>query len=214
MTEPASAPTSDEIDAIRAAAESLKAAIDRHLSAVQARTGEDDPLVQAAYDALRGAAEAYDDLLFETFDEVTPFELADQSDAGEGAAPDLDSDPETLTVLLRRDYDVVDPEALVQSGRAARAELDGEADRMADDPDDTDDEGEEHLGAAVYHLVHAYGVDGLHARAEEIGLEPVGGTLWLVDDVPGELEGDAFAGADPELVRLRLDEIYAVDPPL
>jgi hypothetical protein len=212
MTEPASAPTSDELDAIRAAAEALKAAIDRHLSAVQVRTGEDDPMVQAAYDALRGAAEAYDDLLFETFDEVTPFELADQSDPGEGAGPDLDSDPETLTVLLRRDYDVVDPEMLVQSGRAARAELDGEADRATEDTED--DEGEEHLGAAVYHLVHAYGVDGLHARAEEIGLEPVGGTLWLVDEVPGELEGDAFAGADPELVRLRLDEIYAVEPPL
>ena len=207
MTEPESPSSAEELDGIRAAAEDVKAAIDRHLAAVRVRRGEDDPVVQEAYDALRAAAEAYDDLLFETFDEVTPFEFGPQP--GTGAAVDLDEEPETLTVLLRRDYDVVDADALLESGRVARAELDGAADAEAGD-----DEADEQVGAAIYHLVHAYGVDGLHARAEELGLEPVGGTMWLVDDVPGDLEGDAFAGADPELVRLRLDELYAVDPPL
>lgn len=209
MTEPtAAAATPDDV---RAAAEALKAAIDRHLAAVEARTGEDDPVVQEAYDAVRTAAEAYDDALFDVYDEVTPFDLVEQPGEGEAvaeAADDLDADPETLTVLLRRDYDVVDLDTLVAAGHSARVESDGAAaeDEAAGE--------EEHVGAAVYHLVHAYGVDGLHARAEDIGLEPTGGTMWLLDEVPGDIDDDAFEGVDEERVRLRLDEVYAVDPPL
>ena len=45
----------------RTAAAALKSAIDRHLTACEARTGENDPAVQAAYEDLRAAAEAYDD---------------------------------------------------------------------------------------------------------------------------------------------------------
>ena len=57
---------------VRAAAERLKSAIDRHLEACIDKGGEEDPAVQAAYDALREAAESYDDVLFDSFEEVTP----------------------------------------------------------------------------------------------------------------------------------------------
>jgi hypothetical protein len=58
---------------VRAAVEALKAALDAHLAAVEARSGENDPRVQAAYDALAAAGEAYDDTLFSAYEEVTPF---------------------------------------------------------------------------------------------------------------------------------------------
>jgi hypothetical protein len=58
---------------VRAAVEVLKAALDAHLAAVEARSGENDPQVQAAYDALASAGEAYDDALFSVYEEVTPF---------------------------------------------------------------------------------------------------------------------------------------------
>jgi hypothetical protein len=58
---------------VRAAIEGLKAALDAHLTAVEARAGENDPHVQAAYDALASAGEAYDDALFSAYEEVTPF---------------------------------------------------------------------------------------------------------------------------------------------
>src|SRR5581483_9446355 len=58
---------------VHAALEALKAAIDAHLAAVEERSGENDPRVQAAYDALATAGEAYDDALFSAYEEVTPF---------------------------------------------------------------------------------------------------------------------------------------------
>ena len=62
---------------VRAAAERLKSAIDRHLEACVDKGGEEDPTVQAAYDALREAAKSYDDALFDAYDEVTPLEFSD-----------------------------------------------------------------------------------------------------------------------------------------
>jgi hypothetical protein len=216
MSEPAP-PSPDVI----AAAETLKRAVDAHLYAVAARRGEDDPQVQDAYDALRSAAEAYDELLFEVYDEVTPFDFSAGAESdGDGDVEELPLVPDTLSVLLRRDYDVVDPELLVQAGRAARAEVDGAArlptvdDDLPDGAVDVADSDDAHVGSAIYHLVHAYGVDGLHVRAEEIGLEPTGGTLWLLDELAGEIDDEPFAGIDEEKLRLRLDELYAVDPPL
>jgi hypothetical protein len=58
---------------VRTAAEALKRAVDSHLAAVEARSGESDPVVQDAYTALPDRAQRYDDLLFEVHDEVTPF---------------------------------------------------------------------------------------------------------------------------------------------
>lgn len=78
---------------VRAAAEAVKAALDRHLEAVERRAGasrapapaasgagegageraaELDAAVYAAFDELAAAGETYDELLYELYDEVTP----------------------------------------------------------------------------------------------------------------------------------------------
>lgn len=74
----AAQPTAAEV---RAAAEAVKAAIDRHLDAVERRTGDDDPAVYDAFNALAAAAEVYDELLYERYDEVTPFEIPGADDS-------------------------------------------------------------------------------------------------------------------------------------
>jgi hypothetical protein len=85
---------------VHAAATGFKAAIDAHLAAVEARAGENDPHVQAAYDALASAGEAYDDALFSAYEEVTPFGPVDADDED-------DEDDET-------EDDVVDSDDLVE----------------------------------------------------------------------------------------------------
>lgn len=67
-------------DQVRAAVAGLKSALDAHLAAVEARAGENDPNVQAAYDALASAGEAYDDALFSAYEEVTPFGPVESDD--------------------------------------------------------------------------------------------------------------------------------------
>lgn len=57
---------------VRAAAEAVKAALDRHLAAVESRIGDEDPAVYAAFNELAAAAEEYDELLYDRYDEVTP----------------------------------------------------------------------------------------------------------------------------------------------
>src|SRR5665213_2185027 len=80
---------------VRAAIEGLKAALDAHLAAVEARAGENDPHVQAAYDALASAGEAYDDALFGAYEEVTPFgpvEADDEDDEEDDEEADAEED--------------------------------------------------------------------------------------------------------------------------
>jgi hypothetical protein len=73
---------------VHAAVEALKAALDAHLAAVESRAGENDPQVQAAYDALASAGEAYDDALFSAYEEVTPFGPVETLDEGEDSDDD------------------------------------------------------------------------------------------------------------------------------
>lgn len=65
----AAQPTAAEV---RAAADAVKAALDHHLEAVERRSGDDDPAVYDAFNALAAAAEVYDELLYDRYDEVTP----------------------------------------------------------------------------------------------------------------------------------------------
>jgi hypothetical protein len=76
---------------VRAAVAGLKSALDAHLAAVEARAGENDPHVQAAYDALASAGEAYDDALFSAYEEVTPFGPVESDDEDDDEA-DADED--------------------------------------------------------------------------------------------------------------------------
>ncbi|MDX3096889.1 hypothetical protein PV703_07030 [Streptomyces sp. ME01-24h] len=175
---------------VRAAAEAVKAALDRHLHAVENRTGEDDPAVYRAFEALASAAEAYDEVLYDTYDEVTPFEvplgdtLPDYSGPGE---------PGAISVLIRRDYTVADPGRLLrQAGRVP--------DAVAADDGDT--------GAAVGALFGEYEPDEIAERHKEFGLEEGDSTLWVTAAAPaepGEWLSAPFDHADPRQLLCRFD---------
>jgi hypothetical protein len=191
----AAQPTAAEV---RAAAEAVKVALDRHLAAVENRTGEDDQAVSEAFNALAAAAEVYDERLYNRYDEVTPFEIPDPDDSlPPYAGPE---EPNALTVLIRRDYAVVEPQRLlVQAQRVADADEDAGS------------------GAVVGNSVHAalgmlfgeYEPDEIASRHKEFGLEEGDSTLWVsaAEELPepGEWLSAPFEQADPQQVVCRFD---------
>lgn len=81
----------------RAALDRLIVALEAHLGAASTRRGEEDPAVVAAYQRLAEAFEVYDEALYQTFDEATPFVLYDdEADALEDDDEDDDEDLEDL----------------------------------------------------------------------------------------------------------------------
>jgi hypothetical protein len=80
----------------RAALDRLIAALEAHLSAATARQGEADPAVVSAYQVLADAFEAYDESLYDTFDEVTPFVLYDDAEDAVDDEDDEEEDDEDL----------------------------------------------------------------------------------------------------------------------
>ncbi|MGP3632850.1 hypothetical protein ACTU45_05665 [Streptomyces sp. 24-1644] len=194
----AAQPTAAEV---RAAAEAVKAALDRHLDAVERRTGDDDPAVYEAFNALAAAAEVYDELLYDRHDEVTPFEIPGADDSlPPYAGPD---EPHALSVLIRRDYAVVDPPRLL-----------AQAQRLADlDPDERGTEVSAVVGSSVHAALGVifgeYEADEIASRHKEFGLEEGDSTLWVAaaDELPdpGEWLGAPFDQADPQLVVCRFD---------
>ena len=148
---------------VRAAAEAVKAALDRHLDAIENRTGEDDPAVYAAFDALASAAETYDELLYDAYDEVTPFEVP----SGDVAARSTRGreDPEAISVLIRRDYTIVEP-----SGCFAQAE------RW---PRDGDAASERRRSTGCRCRVRRVRTGRDRPRHKEFGLEEGDSTVWV-----------------------------------
>jgi hypothetical protein len=163
--------------------------------------------VQAAYTALRHAAQRYDDLLFEALDEVTPWEFP------EGPHVDIeyenaDAEPGAVGVFVRRDYDIAGHDELLQAGREAYAEL------YPAHPSEAAEADVSHAGRALYQLLHAYGVDGLDLRAEASGLLPRGGTVWVQELTEGDTEtlvDEPFAVVDDDMLIYRLDEVIEPD---
>ncbi|WP_327693813.1 hypothetical protein [Streptomyces sp. NBC_00459] len=190
----AAQPTAAEV---RAAAEAVKTALDRHLAAVERRSGEDDPDVYEAFNQLAAAAEVYDELLYDRYDEVTPFEIPGTDDAlPPYAGPE---EPNALSVLIRRDYAVVEPQRLLAQAQRVEA---------------VDDDG---VGAEVSGTVHgALGIlfgefepDEIASRHKEFGLEEADSTLWVTasDEPadPGEWLEAPFDQVDAERVVCRFD---------
>ncbi|WP_329408235.1 hypothetical protein OG802_06985 [Streptomyces sp. NBC_00704] len=190
----AAQPTAAEV---RAAAEAVKTALDRHLAAVERRTGEDDPAVNEAFNELAAAAEVYDELLYDRYDEVTPFEIPGAEDSlPPYAGPE---EPNGLSVLIRRDYAVAEPQRLLAQAQRVEA---------AD---------EEAAGAGAASTVHgALGIlfgefeaDEIASRHKEFGLEEGDSTLWVLaadePPEPGEWLEAPFDDADPERVVCRFD---------
>ncbi|MGW1465054.1 hypothetical protein ACWCPT_11990 [Streptomyces sp. NPDC002308] len=203
----AAQPTAAEV---RAAAEAVKAAIDRHLDAVERRSGDEDPAVYEAFNALAAAAEVYDELLYERHDEVTPFEIPGADDSlPPYAGP---AEPSALSVLIRRDYAVADPQRLL-----------AQAQRLADaDPDDLDAGHAAVVGTSVHAalgvLFGEYEPDEIASRHKEFGLAEGDSTLWIAaaEDTaePGEWLGAPFDDVDPELVVCRFDVSSVFDDDL
>ncbi|MFH9351107.1 hypothetical protein [Kitasatospora sp. NPDC017646] len=186
---------------VRAAAEAVKAAIDRHLEAVSSPNAADDPAVSAAYEQLATAAIAYDQLLYEVYDEVTPFEIPGDEGPGGYHGPEQ---PEAISVLIRRDYHVVDPERL----RAQAERLD----------ESLTPGGAGGVNAAIGVLFGEYEPDEIAARSEEFGLEEADSTLWVAatePTEPGEWLPEPFEHADPQLLICRFDvsEVYDDEDP-
>jgi hypothetical protein len=194
---------------VRAAADVLKSAIDDHLAAVEARQGESDPAVFTAYDALAVAAEAYDELLYDAYDEVTPFEVPNNTEEAEYEGP---TNPEAVTVLIRRDYVVKDLMTLIDHARRADAEA-GEL----DPPASPREAGEETASSAVAVLFDVYDPDEIAQRAEELGLEPGDSTLWVSatePSEPGEWLDAPFDDADPRGIIYRFETSTAYEDDL
>ncbi|MFD8939346.1 hypothetical protein ACFV0R_29565 [Streptomyces sp. NPDC059578] len=184
---------------VRAAAEAVKAALDRHLAAVESRSGEDDPAVYEAFNELAVAAEEYDELLYDRYDEVTPFEIPGSEDTlPPYTGPE---DPNALSVLIRRDYVVVEPQRLMaQAQRVEAAEADGAP--LTDSAGST-------VHGALGVLFGEFEPDEIASRHKEFGLEEGDSTLWVTaaDDPadPGEWLEGPFDQADPQRVVCRFD---------
>ncbi|MGW8763784.1 hypothetical protein ACWGN5_14910 [Streptomyces sp. NPDC055815] len=193
----AAQPTAAEV---RAAAEAVKTALDRHLAAVERRTGDDDTAVYEAFNALAAAAEAYDELLYDRYDEVTPFEIPGaDGNLPPYAGPD---EPHALSLLIRRDYAVAEPQRLLAQAR-----------RVAELGDDADTAAAAKAGvsplAALGVLFGEYEPDEIASRHKEFGLEEGDSTLWVTaaDELPepGEWLAAPFDHADPERIVCRFD---------
>ncbi|MFF8999511.1 hypothetical protein [Streptomyces achromogenes] len=192
----AAQPTAAEV---RAAAEAVKTALDRHLAAIERRSGEDDPAVSEAFNQLAAAAEAYDELLYDRYDEVTPFEIPGAEDtlppyAGPG-------EPHAISVLIRRDYTVAEPQRLlVQAQRVEAAEYDDGGD---------EDEAAGSVPGALGILFGEFEPDEIASRHKEFGLEEGDSTLWVTaaEEPPeaGEWLAAPFEHIDPQAVVCRFD---------
>ncbi|MFJ1975216.1 hypothetical protein ACIO93_42065 [Streptomyces sp. NPDC087903] len=190
----AAQPTAAEV---RAAAEAVKTALDRHLAAVERRSGEDDPAVYEAFNQLAAAAEVYDELLYDRYDEVTPFEIPGADDSlPPYTGPE---EPNALSVLIRRDYAVVEPQRLL--AQAERVE--------AVDDEGADTEASVTVHGALGILFGEFEADEIASRHKEFGLEEGDSTLWVTaaDEPaePGEWLEAPFEQIDPQRVICRFD---------
>ncbi|MFD8044696.1 hypothetical protein ACFV5E_14795 [Streptomyces chartreusis] len=197
-------PTAAEV---RAAAEAVKTALDRHLAAVERRSGEDDPAVYEAFNQLAAAAEAYDELLYDRYDEVTPFEIPGTEDAlPPYTGPE---EPNALSVLIRRDYAVAEPQRLLAQAQRVEA---------ADYDEGADGEASGTVHGALGILFGEFEPDEIASRHKEFGLEEGDSTLWVTaaDDQtdPGEWLEAPFEGVDPQRVVCRFDVSTVFDDDL
>ncbi|MEU3839931.1 hypothetical protein AB0E88_07840 [Streptomyces sp. NPDC028635] len=199
----AAQPTAAEV---RAAAEAVKTALDRHLAAVERRSGEDDPDVYEAFNQLAAAAEAYDELLYDRYDEVTPFEIPGADDSlPPYTGPE---EPNALSVLIRRDYAVAQPQRLRAHAQRIEA-ADGE--RTGEGISGT-------VHGALGILFGEFEPDEIASRHKEFGLEEGDSTLWVVaaDEPadPGEWLEAPFEQIDPQRVVCRFDVSAVFDDDL
>lgn len=76
----------------RAALSALTTALEEHLVAASARRGEEDPIVEATFLGIIDAFEAYEEALFDAFDEVTPLVIYGEDGEESGDFQDDESE--------------------------------------------------------------------------------------------------------------------------
>src|SRR4051812_13541570 len=91
----------------RAALDRFVAALEAHLAAASRRTGEADPAVASSFQTLADAFNAYDEALYEAYDEVTPFVLYDEAE-DDDEDDDLDDEDDEEDDDLDDDVEDVD----------------------------------------------------------------------------------------------------------
>lgn len=69
----------------RVALQVLTNAFEEHLNAAANRRGDGDPAVDAAYLGIAEAFDAYEEALYDTYDEVTPLEIIEDDDEDSGS---------------------------------------------------------------------------------------------------------------------------------
>ncbi|MFJ6558507.1 hypothetical protein ACIQMV_01355 [Streptomyces sp. NPDC091412] len=192
----AAQPTAAEV---RAAAEAVKTALDRHLAAVERRSGDEDPAVYEAFNQLAAAAETYDELLYDRYDEVTPFEIPGDDSLPPYTGPE---EPNAISVIIRRDYAVAEPQRLLAQAQRVEA-----ADSEAVLGTAEGASGTAH--GAIGILFGEFEPDEIASRHKEFGLEEGDSTLWVTaaDEPadPGEWLDAPFEHVDPERVVCRFD---------
>lgn len=156
------------------------------------------------------AAESYDELLYDRYDEVTPFEIP----AAEDALPPYTGpeEPSALSVLIRRDYAVAEPQRLL----AHAQRIEAADDDISDASDTSDTSGTVH--GALGLLFGEYEPDEIASRHKEFGLEEGDSTLWVTASdepaEPGEWLEAPFEEVDPAQVVCRFDvsAVFDEDP--
>ncbi|WP_431812962.1 hypothetical protein [Kocuria sp. cx-455] len=90
----------------RAALQTLVNAFEEHLAAAANRRSDNDPAVDGAYLSIADAFDAYEEALYEAYDEVTPLTVfaEDESDSDD----DDDDDEDLLEDNEMMDEDLVD----------------------------------------------------------------------------------------------------------
>ncbi|MFI7582364.1 primosomal protein [Kocuria sp. M1N1S27] len=97
----------------RAALQALVSAFEEHLVAASNRRSDDDPAVDGAYIAIADAFDAYEEALYDAYDEVTPLTVFaedddDSDDDSEDEDEDDDSDDEDSDEELLEDNEMLD----------------------------------------------------------------------------------------------------------
>lgn len=146
----------------------------------------------------------YDELLYDRYDEVTPFEIPGAEDTAPYTGPE---EPNALSVLIRRDYAVAEPQRLLAQAQRVEA---------ADDAVRTEAPGTVHGALGV--LFGEFEPDEIASRHKEFGLEEGDSTLWVTaaDEPaePGEWLEAPFEQVDVERVVCRFDVSAVFDDDL
>ena len=93
----------------RAALQALVNALEEHLAAAANRRSDDDPSVDGAYLAIANSFEAYEEALYDAYDEVTPLTVfADDDDSDDDYDDEDDEEDDLLEDNEMLDEDLVD----------------------------------------------------------------------------------------------------------